>query len=128
MSISPVDPAAVAGAILPQPSTVNGKAVPATDPIVTTGVPAQAATIPTAGTAPVTDQQVSKAVDALNNSPAFRQTGLNFSTDKESGITVVKITDSKTDEVIRQIPSTEALALTHSIDATLRGNLINHKA
>ena len=38
------------------------------------------------------------------------------------------VTDSKTGDVIRKIPTDEALAITHAIDNELRGNLINQKA
>ncbi|HEY4074606.1 MAG TPA: flagellar protein FlaG [Herbaspirillum sp.] len=120
MSISPVD----ASVAQPDPSPVVGKAAPVKDPIVSSGAPV------TQPSQTVSDKEVSKAVDALNAS-SLGAAGLSFSQDKESGLTVVTITDKKTDEVIRQMPTKEALALTHSIDDTLdalRGKLINHKA
>jgi flagellar protein FlaG len=118
MSISPVD----SSVVQPDPSPVVGKAVAVKDPVVSAGPVTAAHT-----DRPISDKEVSKAVDTLNAS-ALGDSGLSFSTDKESGLTVVTITDKKTDEVIRQLPSKEALALTHSIDETLRGNLINQKA
>jgi len=120
MSISPVD----ASVVQPDPSPVVGKAAPVKDPIVSSGAPVTPA-VQASQTA--SDKEVSKAVDTLNAS-SFGDAGLSFSQDKESGLTVVTITDKKTDEVIRQMPTKEALALTHSIDETLRGKLINHKA
>ena len=52
---------------------------------------------------------------------------LSFSIDKESGKTIVKLIDPATQEVIRQIPSSEMLAIAHSLDKSLQGMLINHK-
>jgi flagellar protein FlaG len=121
MSISPVD----ASITPPDPSPVVGKAAPVKDPIVSSGAPV--ATAAQASHQTISDKEVSKAVDTLNAS-SLGDAGLSFSQDKESGLTVVTITDKKTDEVIRQLPTKEALALTHSIDETLRGKLINHKA
>ena len=117
MSISPVD--ASSRSVAQDPSPVVGKASPVKDPIVSSGTPASAA---------VSDSEVSKAVEAIQNSGTFRNSALTLSMDKESGITVFKVTDSKTDEVIRQIPTPEILEMAHSIDQTLRGKLINDKA
>jgi flagellar protein FlaG len=41
---------------------------------------------------------------------------LRFSVDKESGETVIKVIDSKTDEVVRQIPSDELMALRRRLE------------
>jgi flagellar protein FlaG len=130
MSISPL----AAPSAQADPLPVAGKAPQQSDPIVSSGVAPVAPTVQADGTVindgstPVSDSDASKAANALQNSEAFRNSGLSFSTDKESGLTVVTVTDSKTDQVIRQIPTKEALAMTHTIDDKLRGNLINHKA
>jgi flagellar protein FlaG len=52
---------------------------------------------------------------------------LEFSTDAETGRMVVKIMDSATGEVVRQIPMEEMLALTKSLDR-LQGLLFHTKA
>jgi flagellar protein FlaG len=122
MSISPVEPSASRSAVQPDPSPVVGKASPVSDPIVSSGSPKSGAA-PAASAA--SESEVTQAVSVLQN--AFGSSGLSFSTDKESGLTVIKVTDSKTDQLIRQIPTQEALDITHSIDK-LRGNLINAKA
>jgi flagellar protein FlaG len=41
---------------------------------------------------------------------------LRFSVDKESGDTVIKVIDSETDEVVRQIPSEELMALRRRLE------------
>ena len=46
-----------------------------------------------------------QAVSKLNDYVQNVQRNLQFSIDKESGATVVKVIDSKSDKVIRQIPT-----------------------
>ena len=72
-------------------------------------------------------EAVENAVARLNENAQFTAQGLRFSIDEESGKTVVKIVDSSTQEVLRQFPSAEALALSHSIDK-MQGLLLRDKA
>jgi flagellar protein FlaG len=60
---------------------------------------------------PVDDAELEAAVSKVADYVQNVQRNLSFSVDKESGHTVVKVIDSKSDEVIRQIPSEELLAL-----------------
>jgi len=46
------------------------------------------------------------------------QRALQFSVDEESGETIVKVVDSETKEVIRQIPSEELLAIASRLRST----------
>ena len=52
---------------------------------------------------------------------------LQFSVDDATGKTVVRITDAKTGEMIRQIPSEELLELARSLDK-MQGMLLQQKA
>ncbi len=52
---------------------------------------------------------------------------LAFSVDESSGRSVITLTDRKTNEVIRQFPSEEALALTRAMDQFERGLIFNRK-
>jgi flagellar protein FlaG len=52
---------------------------------------------------------------------------LQFSVDKTSGRAIIKFTDRTTNEVIRQFPSEEALALTRAMDQFQRGLIFNRK-
>lgn len=70
---------------------------------------------------------VEKAVEKLNQSTQFSSQGLRFSIDDETGKTVVKVIDSATQNVLRQIPSVDALALAHAIDK-MKGMLLREKA
>lgn len=51
---------------------------------------------------------VLKDLEKFNN---YFKTHLNFSKDESTGITVVKIINSETEEIIRQIPSEEILKI-----------------
>ncbi|MDR2365969.1 MAG: flagellar protein FlaG [Zoogloeaceae bacterium] len=54
-------------------------------------------------------------------------TSLAFSVDEESGDLVLKVTDNETGDVIRQIPSEDALKLAQALDA-LKGLFIRQEA
>lgn len=56
-----------------------------------------------------------QAVSTLNDFVQNMQRDLQFSLDKESGVMVVKVVDAKSEKVIRQIPSEEALKLARSV-------------
>lgn len=51
---------------------------------------------------------------------------LQFSIDKDIGKTIIKVVDSTTNEVIRQIPSEELVTLAKNMDK-LEGMLFNQK-
>lgn len=68
-----------------------------------------------------------EAADTLQKVVSSLGHDLKFSVDKDSGEVVVKIVDPVSEEVIRQIPSEEALRIAKAID-TLRGVLIDHSA
>ena len=70
---------------------------------------------------------VRQAVDDINRSEQVRSNGLRFKVDEETEKTVVSVIDQKTEEVIRQIPSEEALAIAQSLEQAI-GNLIKEKA
>jgi flagellar protein FlaG len=72
-------------------------------------------------------EQVEDAVTRLSNFVAPNQSEINFSVDESSGVRVVKIIDRNSNEVIRQMPSEEAVALAQALDK-LQGLLIRDKA
>lgn len=63
------------------------------------------------------ESDLQQAVTQLNDFVQSIQRNLHFSVDKESGTLITKVIDSKSDKVIRQIPSEEAVALAHSLAA-----------
>lgn len=68
-----------------------------------------------------------QAVDEVQKAIAPVAQNLLFSIDDDTGRTIVKIVDSQTDEVIRQMPSEEVLAISKAIDK-LQGLLIKQQA
>lgn len=66
-------------------------------------------------------------VEDLNSALQAVNTGLEFSVDNETDVTVVKVIDRETKETLRQIPSEEALALRHAL-AKAKGVLIRQSA
>ncbi|VCU69926.1 flagellar protein FlaG [Pigmentiphaga humi] len=71
--------------------------------------------------------ELQAAVDTFNRFIPLATHNLTFSIDEDSGKVVVKILDGDTQDVIRQIPSEEALALSRSLDQ-IKGVLLNGKA
>jgi len=76
---------------------------------------------------PPSREEVDKAVQRLTDFVRPNQAEINFSVDESSGIRVVKIVDRNSNEVIRQMPSEEAVALARALDK-LQGLLIKDKA
>lgn len=71
--------------------------------------------------------EINNAVSRLEKFVAPNQSDINFTLDESSGLQIVKIVDRKTQEVIRQMPSEEAVALAQALDK-LQGLLIKDKA
>ena len=63
-------------------------------------------------------QQVESAVSKISDFVQNFQRDLQFSIDKDSDRLVVKVVDSETQEVIRQIPSEEMLRIARSLDSS----------
>ena len=76
---------------------------------------------------PPTQGAVVAAVQAANSYAQSVSSSVQFSFDQDSGRTVVKMVDTATDEVLRQFPSEEILAISKSIDR-MQGLLINREA
>lgn len=72
-------------------------------------------------------KDVEEAVAKLNKSVQQRAQSLLFSIDDDSHRTVVKVIDLHTQEVLRQIPTPEALEIAKAIDA-FRGLLVDQEA
>ena len=74
-------------------------------------------------------EQVNRAVSELNKSPQARSQGLEFSIDTDSKRTVVRVIDQSTKEVLRQIPTPEALEIAKAMEAkSTKGVLIQQTA
>ena len=74
------------------------------------------------------DDEVKRATEDLQQRVNKLTPELKFSVDKTSGEAIITLTDRTTNEVIRQIPSKEALELTRAMDQYQRGLILNRKA
>ncbi|QZA80030.1 flagellar protein FlaG [Deefgea piscis] len=82
----------------------------------------------TVGAASPSDPQLlNQSVEKLNNMVQGLANGLQFSVDEESKVPVVKLVDLDTKEVIRQIPTEEAISIAQAIDR-FQGLLVKEKA
>jgi flagellar protein FlaG len=66
--------------------------------------------------------KIKEAIKPLNSN------SLEFSIDDSTGRTIVRIVDSATKEVVRQIPSEEMLAIVRSIKSDSKGLLVQSNA
>jgi len=108
----------------PQPHVAEKAAAPVAARPAAAPVPDAGpdAATPAAGSA-----QLAQAVGHLNQTMKTRDSGLEFSIDEDSQRTVIKVVDQKTKELIRQMPSAEALEIAKALDR-MQGLLINQKA
>jgi len=113
---SPASPASPTPASPPSPPPAARRAVPAPAPAP---APASAAAKPAPSPA-----QVNAAVSRLNQAAQANSQGLEFSVDSDSKRTVVKVVDQSTKEVLRQIPTQEALELAKALEAATRTGLL----
>jgi len=68
-----------------------------------------------------------QAAERLNQAMKMMTVNLEFQVDEDTGIHVVKVLDTDTNEVIRQFPSEEILAIAKAFD-TVQGMLVRDKA
>jgi flagellar protein FlaG len=74
-----------------------------------------------------TKDEIKSAVDKLNLSMTAASQDLEFSVDEDSKQTVVKLVDRNTHEVLRQMPTKEAVEIAKSLDKAM-GKLIDQHA
>ena len=76
----------------------------------------QAAGVAATEKAEVPREQVESAVSTIQEFVQSVRRNINFSVEDASGRVVVKVTDSSSGDIIRQIPSEEALQLAESLE------------
>jgi flagellar protein FlaG len=72
-------------------------------------------------------QQLDEAVKAVNDFVNPVNNSLQFRVDDDTGKTIVKVIDKATNEVIRQFPSEEMIAIAKALDG-IKGLLFRQKA
>lgn len=71
--------------------------------------------------------QIERTVEEINRTIQVFARDLEFTVDPQTHNTIVKVIDRQTKEVLRQMPSEEALAIAHALDK-LQGLMIKQKA
>lgn len=83
--------------------------------------------LPVVKTGPGSPEKVEDAVKQIEQFTQSVAQNLKFSIDEDTGKTVVKIMDSQTNELIRQIPSEEAINIARTL-GKIEGVLFNDQA
>ena len=122
MAIEQIGNAAPAVA-LNLPGTAAPQAVDAT-PAVQSPPPAASKPPPSAASSL---EQVQQAIKQVAAQVQAKSSNLEFSIDQSTGSTVVRIVDTQTNEVIRQIPSQEMIDIARAIGSA-QGLLLKQKA
>jgi flagellar protein FlaG len=79
--------------------------------------------------AQISHRQIEETLQRVKESlKPVASNNLEFSIDDSTGQTVVKVVDSSTKELIRQIPSEEMLAIAKALDGEIKGLLVRNKA
>lgn len=68
------------------------------------------------GTLEQNKEQLEELVEDIQQATKVMQRNLNFSIDDSTGITVIKVTDALSGDVIRQMPTEDALRLAERLD------------
>lgn len=82
---------------------------------------------PQAAASQASKAEVDTAVKQINEFISPIMQSIQFSTDDDSGRVVVKVVDSETQKVLRQIPNEEVLAISKTLDK-LQGLIIRQTA
>ena len=76
---------------------------------------------------PESEEQIRQAVQKIQEVVDNLAHNLRFSIDEDTGKTIIKVMDARTDEVIRQFPTEEAIEIARTLDK-VQGLLFNDKA
>lgn len=104
------------------PQTTAPKAVAVPRPILS-GTPEKSEPPPQQASRTQLEQAVKEIRKSMSQGAS---SDLQFSIDDDTGITVVRVTDKSTGELIRQIPSLEVLELAKSLDS-MKGMLLRQQ-
>lgn len=129
--MSAMTTSSIAPVIVAEPVVKIQRKDPVVAPAPVTPVAATSAPeVPTAATAEPKLEQVQLAIERLKQSikPSLSNT-LEFQIDDSTGRTLVKILDTETQKVVRQVPSEEMLIIARALDRMQgRGGLVKQEA
>ena len=104
------------------------KTVAARQTVVAAVTPAPSAPVNASQPSPAErDAQIRQATAKVNQAIQSFSRNIEFSVDEATNITVVRVLDKETNQLIRQIPGDEILSVAKSIDR-LQGLIIRQKA
>lgn len=83
---------------------------------------------PVAAKQPPSIVQLQRLIDGMNKAMQQSNSSLEFSMDSSSKKIMVRLIDTTTGDIIRQIPSEEMLAISQSIEKMQQGLLLNKNA
>jgi flagellar protein FlaG len=72
-------------------------------------------------------EQLNQALDNINKTMRSLNADLEFSVDADTGRTLIRVTDRETGELLRQMPTKEALEIAKALDR-VQGLLIRQQA
>jgi len=78
--------------------------------------------LPQSTSQPSQAEQLKTAVGQINEYVRSFRTDLQFVVDEESGRSVVKVIDTESGELVRQIPSEQVLAVSRAIESNLKSS------
>jgi flagellar protein FlaG len=109
--------------------TAKSASISQTTRVVHTGTSAEGSTATGSAQAQriPSKQEIDQALEHMRAAVPPMARNLQFSLDNETGETIVKVVDSSTNEVIRQIPSKELVDLAKTLDE-FTGMLLKQKA
>ena len=115
-----------ASAFTPAPQPASSPPAQSVHPVfgIASGITSVAQTAP--GKEP-THEQLNHAMQEVQKAVAPLAQELQFSIDKDTGRTVVKVMDTETHKMVRQIPSEEIMAMAQQL-SKLQGLLVKDKA
>jgi len=98
------------------PAVFNDKAAAPAPSAGVAAMPPQGADAVKQTGPPPTADQLSQALKSINSVLQARSQNLEFSVDSDSARTIVTVTDTSTHEVIRQMPTKEAMEIAKALD------------
>ena len=126
MNIQSLNSAAIGSGSPPRQQQTNALEVTSTRSSAVTATTAPQESLATAQDTPGIVEQIKDAVKATNEFVSLVNSAVEFTVDDDTKLTVVKVIDKSTKEVIRQIPSEEMLAIAKALD-TVQGLLVRQK-
>jgi len=123
----------IESATLQQPVSINktankanASAVAKTENVKAEQIVAQVQGVQSTERTAIAPEELTQVVESLNSIVQTMKRNISFDVDKDSGRVVISVSDSDTKELIRQIPSEDALKLLKRMDAAV-GLLFSEK-